>query len=480
MFIARERELSELDRAYEDGGFQMIAVYGRRRVGKTALLHRFVSDKENVHYFTALRTTARENLDGLSATMAQRATYPGDDLYPGGTAFPEDYPVYRSFAEAFAALFRMAQRERTVFVIDEYPYLAESYPGVSSLLQKLIDENKQSSKLFLVLCGSSMSFMEEQVLGEKSPLYGRRTMQMKLDPFDAFDAAELLGDPDPAKAVELYALAGGIPLYLEQLDARKSVTWNIANRLLAPSSVLSNEVENFLLQEVRSPSSYNAIVEAIARGCVRPQEMSDRTGIKTPLVQQYLSRLERLAIVRRTVPVGHHKKNQVRYVLADNLFRFHYRFGVRYRTAVESGLTDAVARRIVSDDLSTFVGPVFEEVCRQWLMRRAAGGGLGVIPVEVGSWWGTNPVTRHEEEVDIVVRGVDGELVLGECKWNNAPVDASVLGTLRRRAALFEDGEDAQLYLFARNGFDETCRERAERAGNVRLVTLDEMFERVR
>ncbi|WP_204793452.1 ATP-binding protein [Olsenella profusa] len=476
MFIGRERELSDLERAYKDGGFQMVAVYGRRRVGKTALLHRFVSDKENVCYFTALRTTARENLDGLSAALAQETTYPDNDLYPGAAVFPEAYPVYRSFAEAFAALFRMAQRERIIFVIDEYPYLAESYPGISSLLQKLIDENKQSSRLFLVLCGSSMSFMEEQVLGEKSPLYGRRTLQMKLDPFDAFDAAQLLGNPDSAKAVEFYALAGGVPLYLEQLDARRSVAWNIANRLLAPSSILSNEVENLLLQEVRSPSSYNAIVEAIARGCVRPQEISDRTGIKSPLVQQCLSRLERLAIVRRTEPVGHHKKNQVRYVIADNLFRFHYRFGIRYRTAVESGLAEAAARRIVSDDLSTFVGPVFEEVCRQWLMRQVAGGELDMIPVEMGSWWGTNPVTRQEEEVDVVVRGVDGELVIGECKWNNAPVDASVLGTLRRRAALFGGGENTQLYLFARNGFDEACRERARRAPDVHLVALGEMF----
>lgn len=480
MFVGRKRELSDLERAYERGDFQMVAVYGRRRVGKTALLHRFASGKDDVHYFTALRTTARENLDGLSAALAQRITFPDGGLYPGKTVFPgsyvpEGHPVYRSFAEAFEALFTIAREKRILFVIDEYPYLAESYPGVSSLLQKLIDENKQSSKLFLVLCGSSMSFMEEQVLGEKSPLYGRRTMQIGLNPFDVFDAAELLGETDPETAVELYALTGGIPLYLEQLDARKSVSWNIANRLLAPSALLSNEVESFLLQEVRSPASYNAVIEAIARGCVRPQEISDRTGIKAPLVQQNLSRLERLAVVLRTVPVGRHKKNQVRYAITDNLFRFHYRFGVRYLTAAESGLSGAVAQKIVSDDLSTYVGPVFEEVCRQWLTRQMATGELSLIPAEIGSWWGTNPVTRQEEEIDVVVRGVDGELVLGECKWNDALVDASVVGTLRRRAALFAGGENARLYVFAKRGFEEECRKRAE---DVRLVTLDEMFER--
>lgn len=469
MFVGRGRELRDLERAYADGSFQMVAVYGRRRVGKTALLNRFVSGKPNAHYFTAQQTVAQENLSLMSAALASSRS--------DGVTSLDEAPVYRSFRDVLLALFKMARNERVIFVIDEYPYLAESYPGISSLLQTLIDENRSSSKLFLVLCGSSISFMEEQVLGEKSPLYGRRAMQLKLSPFDAFDAHALLGGPDPERAVELYSLTGGIPLYLEQLDAGRSVAWNIANRLLGASSYLSNEVESFLLQEVRSPASYNAVVEAVARGCVRPSEISDRTGIKGPLVQQYLSRLERLSVVGRVVPVGPHKKGQVRYVIADNLFRFHYCFGTKYLTAVEAGMTDAVARKIVSEGLSTFVGPVFEEVCRQWLLRQMAAGEIPVIPAEVGTWWGTNPGTRHAEEIDVVVRGADGELILGECKWNNTPVDVSVLGTLRRRAALLDGGEDAELMIFSKSGFEDECRERAERAGNVRLVTLGEMFE---
>lgn len=470
MFVGRERELDSLEGAYETGVFQMVAVYGRRRVGKTALLNRFISDKPNAYYFTAQQTVAQENLALLSGALSSPRAK--------GAHASVEAPVYRSFWDALSALFKMAEDKRIVFVIDEYPYLAESYPGISSLLQTMIDENRPTSKLFLVLCGSSMSFMEGQVLGEKSPLYGRRTMQIKLSPFDAFDASVLLGVPEPEGAVELYALTGGIPLYLEQLDARRSVTWNITNKLLGPSSYLANEVENFLLQEVRSPAGYNAVVEAVSRGCVRPQEISDRTGIKGPLVQQYLSRLESLSIVERVVPVGAHKKRQVRYVIADNLFRFHYKFGVKYLTAVESGMADAAARKIVADEFSTFMGPVFETVCRQWLLRQMASSEINVIPSEVGTWWGTNPATHQEEEIDVVVRGVDGELILGECKWNNAPVDASVLGTLRRRAGLFDGGEDAALMVFSKSGFEDECRERAERMGNVRLVTLDEMFGR--
>lgn len=476
MFVGRERELNELESAYESDAFQMIAVYGRRRVGKTALLNEFISDKQDAYFFTAQQTTARDNLEALSITLGKLRAYPGDGVRPGTSLFPSNGPVYQSYQDALVALFEMGQRQRTVFVIDEYPYLAESYPAISSLLQTLIDRYKATSKLFLVLCGSSTSFMEEQVLGEKSPLYGRRTAQIHLRPFDAFSASELLGTDDSVAAIELYALVGGIPLYLEQLDARRDIQWNIANRLLPPDALLSNEPENFLFQEVRSPARYNAIVGALASGCVRPQEISDRTGISSALVSQYLERLERLSVVRRTVPAVSRKKRQVRYEISDNLFRFHYRFGVKYLTAIEAGMSALVAERIVSEEFSTFVGPVFEDVCQQWLLRQAASGEIKTIPLEVGSWWGTNPSTREQEEIDVVLRGDDGDVVVGECKWNNAPVDASVLGRLKKRASLIDGGESAELYLFSKSGFEDECRERARQAGNVHLVTAKEMF----
>lgn len=135
-----------------------------------------------------------------------------------------------------------------------------------------------------------------------------------------------------------------------------------------------------------------------------------------------------------------------------------------------------VAERIVSEEFSTFVGPVFEDVCRQWLLRQAASGEIKTIPLEVGSWWGTNPSTREQEEIDVVLRGADGDVVVGECKWKNAPVDASVLGRLKKRASLIDGGESAELYLFSKSGFEDECRERARQAGNVHLVTAKEMF----
>ena len=200
MFIGRARELELLESAYRSDKFEMVVVYGRRRVGKTALLNKFISDKPHAALLTAQQTVAQENLERLSDAVAamdrngeaSRAVAPTSDL------------TYRTFSAALSHAFESASVERHVLVIDEYPYLAESEPGISSLLQTLIDQHKTDSRLMIVLCGSSMGFMEHQVLGEKSPLYGRRTAQIKLQPFDVFEAAQMLGDPDPQKAVELY------------------------------------------------------------------------------------------------------------------------------------------------------------------------------------------------------------------------------------------------------------------------------------
>ena len=193
-------------------------------------------------------------------------------------------------------------------------------------------------------------------------------------------------------------------------------------------------------------------------------------------VSQALQRLEELTLVRRVRPAVLRKARQVRYEVPDNLFCFSYRFRGRYETAIQAGLSDEVARRIVTSELSTYMGHVFEDVCRQGLLREVREGRLDVLPLEVGRWWGTNPAEHCEEEIDVVLSGVDGELILGECKWNNRPVDANVLGVLKRRAELLPGGGDAQLFLFSKSGFEWECRERALVDGNVRLVDVGEML----
>lgn len=196
MFIGREKELDKLNKLYDTGKFQMPVVYGRRRVGKTALLNEFVKDKE-VIFFTAIESSKQQNIENLSRSIFQYE-HPNTDAAA---------PVYNSFQEALEYIFKLAEEKQIVFIIDEYPYAAKSDKSLSSVIQSLIDKNKDTSKLFLILCGSSMSFMEEQVLGYESPLYGRRTAQFKILPFDFEKSCEIFSQ---FSKIEFFGIYGVI------------------------------------------------------------------------------------------------------------------------------------------------------------------------------------------------------------------------------------------------------------------------------
>lgn len=495
MFIGREKELTILEDAYNTGAFQLLVVYGRRRVGKTSLLQHFASSKQHVHFFTALEANESENLRAFSEAILAPRTQNAGSIKKFSTEPPRETsigtpasspfaiesptPQFSSFQDALTYLFNQAETERTVLVIDEYPYLAQSNSEISSLLQNLIDSRKATSKLFLVLCGSSMSFMEHQVLGEKSPLYGRRTGQIKVEPFDIFDAKRLLGSTNFIQAVEFYSLVGGVPLYLEQLDSNKTVEWNIANRVFRQGSFLSVEPENYLMQEMRSPATYNSIITAIANGNEKPSDIASATHMSTAALSPYLNNLSELGVITRTTPEIRANRKQVLYRITDNLFRFWYRFVPRYTTALNAGMHEQVAHFVVERDLSTFAGPAFEEICRQWIKRQFATGQISFIPAGIGSWWGNDPTRKEQAEVDVVVTGINKELILGECKWQNSPVGTDVLQLLEHRSSFLADRETKTLYLylFSKSGFTDECQSRAEQLGNVRLITLEEMFE---
>ncbi len=465
MFVGRSRELTVLEEAYATDVFQMVVVYGRRRVGKSTLLRRFAAGKPDVRFFQARETIAAENLRALSAAIL------------GQDEMDQSLPSYPTFEAALEHVFKYAEDRRLIFVIDEYPYLAQSYPGVSSVLQNLIDRCKDSSHMMLVLCGSSMSFMEHQVLGSKSPLYGRRTVQLKVQPFDAFDSAAMLAPADVVRSIELYSLVGGVPLYLEQLDGSKSTEWNLANRILGLSRYLYVEPENYLSQEVRSPALYNAVISAVARGCTRPVEIANDTGLSSSAVAGYLKSLEEIGVIERMAPVGDSNRKHIRYRICDWLFLSHYSLAMRYALLVERGMERQAAERIVQYDLNTYVGHVFEDVCRQWLLRQMASGDVPVLPREVGRWWGTDPMRHERADVDVAVIGLDNELIAGECKWETKPASSDVLGLLASRAELVrKDAASTTLFLFSKSGFTEECRSDAARRGNVQLVTAEEMF----
>lgn len=464
-FVGRERELRTLEQLYDTNAFQLPIIYGRRRVGKTSLINKFIEGKPAV-FFTARETSAKENLVALSQAIAELS------MEDDPAAWDAPVPVFESFEAAFEQVFRIARQRRFVFVIDEYPYLAQSYSPVSSLLQAKIDREKGGSKLYLILCGSSMSFMEHQVLGYQSPLYGRRTAQIKVEPFDVFDSAKLIGSLSAEDAVAWYGMVGGVPLYVEQCDGSSTLVENMAENILRVDSFLYGEPDSYLQQELRDPAMYNAIVRAVASGVGKPSDIADTAGVSTAAATGYLRNLIELGIVYKEQPVLDTNRKKVRYRIADNLFRFWYRFVPSYATPLQAGRHEDVARLIEDRHLSTYLGPTFEDVCKQWLLREMGGSKIPFI-LNIGRWWGNDPSRHEQAEIDIVAVCDEGEVLFAECKWRGKAVDVDVLETLERRSLLLP-ARKRLLCVFSKSGFTAACREHADAIGAM-LVSLDEM-----
>jgi len=463
MFIGREKELKNLNNLYDIDKFQFPVIYGRRRVGKTALINEFVKDKDTI-YFTGIETNAKQNLENFSKSIFNYTT--GSNVAP----------VFSSFQEALEYVFTLAEKKRIVLVIDEYPYVAKSYKAIASMLQVQIDRRKETSKLFLILCGSSMSFMEEQVLGYKSPLYGRRTSQFKIFPFEFFESRKYFKNFSDLDIANVYGMVGGTPQYLLQMDDTISLEDNIKNKLLNSTSYLFEEPNNLLQQEVREPAIYNAIISAVATGSTKLSEISSKVGEETSACSAYLKNLISLGIIKKEIPFAEKSSKKTIYVIADNLFRFWYRFVPSNISIIQKDMTD-LAYKNINEQLSSYMGAVFEEICKQYLWKLNKQGKATITFTDLGRWWGNDPKNKCETEIDIM--GTDGEnaALFCECKWTNEKVDTGALDTLLERSSLFHYLK-VHLYLFAKTGFTKGCIDKAIKLGNVTLVTFDEMMKR--
>ena len=460
MFIGREQELNTLNKLYRSDRFEFAVIYGRRRVGKTALISEFTKDKDTI-FFTGVETNAKQNLDNFSRCIMEFST---------GIAIDSSFV---SFQAALEYVFELAKTKRIVLVIDEYPYVARASKSLASTLQLLIDKNKDSSKLFLVLCGSSMSYMEDQVLAYKAPLYGRRTAQLKIRPFDFFEACcyfTRFSDIDKALA---YGIVGGTPQYLMQINDSLSIEENIKNTHLNSTSSIFEEPNNLLKQEVREPAIYNAVVTAIAAGCSKMNEISNKIDEDTSVCATYIKNLITLGIVKKESPYGEKSSRKTIYSIEDNMFRFWYRFVPENTSIISRGAADLAYKRI-APELPSYMGGVFEEICKQYLWKLLLEDKCAVNFSDLGRWWGTNPQTRTQEEIDII--GTDKNSALfAECKWTNEKVDLGVLETLAERSNLF-NYKKKHFYLFAKTGFTKGCMDKAAEMGNVMLISYNEML----
>ncbi len=461
MFIGRKKEMESLEKNYQKDTFEFVVIYGRRRVGKTTLINEFIKDKKAI-FCPGIDSNEKQNLELFSSSVMSAAT---------GT---ETNTIFKDFNDALEFVYQMAQKERIVLVIDEYPYLANCYSGISSLLALFIDHKFLNSKLMLILCGSSLSFMENQVLGYQSPLYGRRTAQMKIQPFTFSECTKYYRNFDKEELALAYGVTGGIPLYMSKLDDKESMEDNIKDNFFDTSAYLFEEPGNLIKQECREPMQYNAIIKSIATGSTKMSEISGASGLNdTSAVSNYIAKLMSLGIIEKEFPFKTETTRKTIYKLSDSMFQFWYRFIPANLSLIGQGAKDRVYSR-VEKQIPAYMGFVFEEICKQYLWQENLKGNLPIDFTDMGRWWGNDPTEKKQTEIDILADNEENEAIFAECKWRNEPVGEAEMKELQHQSTLFHYKRNI-LVLFSKSGFTKGCVELAEKMGNTMLIDYPDM-----
>ena len=460
-FVDREAGLQALEREYAREGSSFVVVYGRRRVGKTELISRFIRNRRSLYYL-ATEEPELQNLESFQSVAADFLQ--SDLLHAARISRWED--VFREIARACGPA-----DERAVIVIDEFQYLGRANPAYPSIFQHIWDTMLKDANVMLVLCGSLISLMRDQVLSEESPLYGRRTAQIRMGQIPFSRYREFLLGRSTRELVERYAVTGGVPKYIELFEDEKDVYSAISANVLDRSGFLYDE-PNFLLQrEVPDVGTYFALIRAIAGGAHRPSEISRSFGIKQTSLNKYLKTLIDLDVLERQVPVTEgnpDKSKKSLYRINDNFLQFWFRFVLPNLSYLETGRTAVVEKRIRGHFIDGHVAYVYVDVCCERLWDLADSGELGFVPERVGRWW------SGSDEIDVVgLSASEGRAVWGECKFWKDPVGVNVLRALEEKAARVpweRDRRTDAFALFSASGFTDELREIAAVRGDVVLV----------
>ena len=374
MFIGRERELASLKEFYEKDGIGMTVIYGRRRIGKSTLITEFAKDKKTIFY-TATKVGKNRNLELFSKQVV-------DLLMPG----VENISFHTTEA-VFDFIDKNIGDEKLVLVIDELPYWAERDEALLSILQKYIDTVWNDKNLKVILCGSALSFMQQKVLSEKSPLFGRRDSQIKLEAFNYLDAAKFVPEYSNEDKAICYGITGGVAKYLSMIDPRKSIDENIIRLFFRTDGYLYDETRNLLTQEFSDIAVVNNIVEQIASGENTLNTIAGKIGEKEQTVLYSLDKLINVGLVEKKKCITEEKnKKKTQYVLKDYMFKFWYEFIPKAISVIEMGQGEIYYTKIVKPVLHSFMESIFEEMCRYYTLMKGITGEYGCFITSVGTW----------------------------------------------------------------------------------------------
>ena len=411
-FINRKSELKFLEKKYSKNSAQLIIIYGRRRVGKTELIKKFIQKKHGL-YFLCTKDSLAENTKELKRRFYKLT---GKEYFLKLET--------NSFFDIFKYLLDEIKDEKLIIIFDEFPYLIEMEKGITSVFKKIWDEVLEDKKIFIILSGSSIGMMETEVLDYKSPLYGRRTGEWKVEPFRFKNIKEILKKFSIEECVKTWSVFGGTPFYLTKIDPNLSVEENIKKKILTKGEILYNESRILLKEEFREPKTYTLILKYLSSGYNSQGKLSSVSGIEKSNLSKYLSVLEETNLIKHVLPLGQRKRGI--YVINDPFFNFWFRFVYPNLSDLEIGLVDEVFSRI-HPQIKSYYGLMYEQLIFDMIRTRDIQ--LPFLFNKINRWW------HKDKEIDIVALNEQTkEIMFIECKWKENVNAEKVLSELKEKS----------------------------------------------
>ena len=441
-FIDREAEIATLENEYTRDGSSLVVLYGRRRVGKTSLITQFISGK-NALFFLASEESEIQNRESFKQRAAD---FINSDLLR--------YSAVSSWDVIFKTVMDTEFEKKPVIVIDEFQYIGKSNPAFPSIFQRIWEEILKNKSVMVILCGSLISMMESQTLNYDSPLYGRRTAQIRLKQIPFKYYGQFFPNRPEKELIEMYAVTGGVPKYIELFGECEDIYSAIKQNILNPSGYLYDEPHFLLQQEVSEIGSYFSLIKAIAAGNSKLSTIATVLETKTTNLTKYLKTLIDLDILEREVPVTEdnpEKSKRGLYRIKDNYIKFWFAFVYPNMSFLESGNSEIVMTKIRNGLVSNQIAFVYEDICREKMWQLNAEGVWDFHFSKIGRYW------DNKVEIDIAALDPDGKnLILGECKYWIEPVGINILKELEKKSEFvsWEAGRRKTHYvLFSINGF---------------------------
>lgn len=460
-YKAHPTELQALNAEYQAKRSSFVVLYGRRRTGKTTLIREFIKDKDAI-YFLATRESEVQNRNAfrnLAADYLDSALLKTAEI--------------NSWEILFDELTKKKRKQKQIIVLDEFQYLGKANPAFPSIVQKIWDTRLKDKNVMVILCGSLISMMLDQTLNYDSPLYGRRTSQIKLKQVPFRYYSEFYPKLSARSLVEYYSVTGGIPKYIELFDQEKDIITAIKKQVLSTSGFLYDEPTFILSGEVQEIGSYFSLIKVIAAGSHKISEMASVLQLPQTGISKYLNTLIDLDILEREVPVTESnpaKSKMGQYKIKDNFFCFWFRYVYPYKNYLELGETAAAEKRIRQHLADNHTAYVYEDICREKTWELSGNGEWPCLFERIGRWW-----DRAGNEIDVV--GVNEEektMLVGECKYWKEPVGINILHELEQKVPLVKwNREQRTIYyiLFSISGFTLELKALAKKRNDLKLVS---------